>query len=134
MYYTGDIVLVNFYNSIGHQQRGLRPALVVSNNIGNTYSEMLEVLPITTKRNNSKQPTHVTLKADKINGLRYDSTIEAEGKTPVNKFQVQRKLGYLTDNQLELVATAMVYATPIVIKAFDSGVQNTDLFHKISNS
>lgn len=134
MYYTGDIILVDFYNSIGHQQKGLRPALVVSNNVGNTHSEMLEVLPITTKRSNSRQPTHVTLKANKVNGLRYDSTIEAEGKTPINKFQVQKKLGYLTDDQLELVAMAMVYATPIVVKAFNIGIQDTDLFRRISNS
>lgn len=134
MYYTGDIILVDFCNSIGHQQKGLRPALVVSNNVGNTHSKMLEVLPITTKRNNSRQPTHVALKANKVNGLRYDSTIEAEGKTPINKFQVQKKLGYLTDDQLELVAMAMVYATPIVVKAFNIGIQDTDLFRRISNS
>ena len=95
---------------------------------------MLEVLPITTKRNGSKLPTHVTIKADKFNGLKYESTIEAEGKIPINKFQVRRKLGRLTEDQLELVAVAMVYATPIVVKAFNVGVHHTRLFQKISNS
>lgn len=134
LYYTGDILLVDFYNSVGHQQSGVRPALVVSNNVGNARSEMLEVLPITTKRNNSRQPTHVTIKADTTNGLRYDSTIEAEGKIPINKFQVRKRIGHLTDDQLELVAMAMVYATPIVVKAFNKGVHNTDLFLKLLNS
>lgn len=125
---------MDFCNSIGHQQSGIRPALVVSNNVGNAKSDMLEVLPITTKRNKSRQPTHVMIKADNINGLKYDSTVEAEGKIPVNKFQVRKKLGHLTDEQLELIAIAMVYATPIVIKAFNKGVQNTDLFQSIINS
>ena len=125
---------MDFCNSIGHQQSGIRPALVVSNNVGNAKSDMLEVLPITTKRNKSRQPTHVTIKADNINGLKYDSTVEAEGKIPVNKFQVRKKLGHLTDEQLELIAIAMVYATPIVIKAFNKGIQNTDLFQSIINS
>lgn len=125
---------MDFCNSIGHQQSGIRPALVVSNNVGNAKSDMLEVLPITTKRNNSRQPTHVMLKADDVNGLKYNSTVEAEGKIPINKFQVRKKLGHLNDEQLELVAIAMVYATPIVIRAFDKGIQNTDLFHKIINS
>lgn len=134
LFYTGEIILVDFCSSIGHQQKGIRPALIVSNNIGNTKSDMLEVLPITTKRNNSNLPTHVTIKNDGVNGLKYTSTIEAEGKIPINKFQVKRKLGVLTDKQLELVAMAMVYATPIVAKAFKNGIQDTDLFQIISNS
>lgn len=112
-------------------KKGIRPALIVSNNVGNAKSDMLEVLPITTKRSDSKLPTHVTIKNDSINGLKYISTIEAEGKTPINKFQVLRKLGRLTDEQLEAVAEAMVYATPIVLKAFNKGIQNTQFFQKL---
>ena len=95
---------------------------------------MLEVLPITTKRSDSTLPTHVTINNDEVNGLKYVSTIEAEGKTPINKFQVRRKLGKLTDAQLEAVAEAMVYATPIVFKAFNKGVQETQLFQKLYNT
>ena len=43
MYRTGDIVLVDFANSIGHQQGGKRPAVIVSNNVGNNMSSMLEI-------------------------------------------------------------------------------------------
>lgn len=51
-YYTGDLVLVDLSNNIGHQQGGKRPAVIVSNNVGNAVSPMVEVLPLTTKRNN----------------------------------------------------------------------------------
>ena len=130
-FHTGDIILADFCNSIGHQQSGIRPALIVSNNIGNVKSSMLEVLPITTKRQGSTLPTHVFIKADCVNGLKFNSTVEAEGKIPINKFQVIKKLGVVTEAQLELVAIAMVYATPIVVKAFRKGVQNTDFFQKL---
>ena len=130
-FHTGDIILADFSNGIGHQQQGVRPALIVSNNIGNALSPTIEVLPITTKRNKSKQPTHVSFTAKEVVGLRYDSTIEAEGKIPINKFQVIKKLGYLTDEQLERVAVAMVYATPFVIKAFNKGVQNSKDFQRV---
>ena len=120
-YYTGDLVLVDLSNNIGHQQGGKRPAV------------MVEVLPLTTKRNNSELPTHVTFKASEVEGLKRDSTVEAESKWVINKWQILKKLGTFNDEQLDKIATAMVYATPIVIKAFQAGVHNTDLFRKISN-
>lgn len=131
IYKTGDIILVDFSNGIGHQQRGIRPALIVSNNIGNMYSPVLEVLPITTKRTKSNLPTHVNVTPTPDNGLSYVSTIEAEGKTPVNKFQVKKHLGRISDADLERVAFAMVYATPIILQAFNNGVQNTENFKKV---
>lgn len=132
-YYTGDLVLVDLSNNIGHQQGGKRPAVIVSNNVGNAVSPMVEVLPLTTKRNNSELPTHVTFKASEVEGLKRDSTVEAESKWVINKWQILKKLGTFNDEQLDKIATAMVYATPIVIKAFQAGVHNTDLFRKTSN-
>lgn len=130
-YKTGDIILVDFSNGIGHQQKGIRPALIVSNNIGNMFSPVLEVLPITTKRTKSKLPTHVNIAPTKENGLSMLSTIEAEGKIPVNKFQVKKHLGKISDADLERVAFAMVYATPIILQAFNNGVQDTDDFKRV---
>lgn len=129
-YYTGDLVLVDLSNNIGHQQGGKRPAVIVSNNVGNAVSPMVEVLPLTTKRNNSELPTHVTFKASEVEGLKRDSTVEAESKWVINKWQILKKLGTFNDEQLDKIATAMVYATPIVIKAFQAGVHNTDLLGK----
>ena len=62
VYYTGDLVLVDLSNNIGHQQGGKRPAVIVSNNVGNAVSPMVEVLPLTTKRYKSTLPTHVDFK------------------------------------------------------------------------
>lgn len=132
-YKTGDLVLVELKNNIGHQQGGVRPAVIVSNNIGNKVSPMVEILPLTTKRIQSKIPTHVDFAADEVEGLAKDSTVEAESKWVINKFQIMKKLGRFTDEQLERIACAMVYATPIVMKAFELGIQDTNLFKRINS-
>ena len=133
-YNTGDIILVNFVNSIGHQQSGIKYAMVVSNNVGNKYSPMLEVLPATAKRSNSKQPTHALFKKGEIICLPESTVFEAEGKIPINKFQVVKKIGSLTNEQMERVAIAMVFATPFVYKAFMNGITNDKKFLSVLNA
>lgn len=123
---------MNFSNSIGHQQGGIRPAVVVSNNVGNNVSPMIEVLPITTKRGSSVLPTHAKFYSGEVDCLKYDSTVEAESKWVINKWQVIKQMGSFSEEQLDRIATAMVYATPIVIKAFKNGIHNTKTFQKIS--
>lgn len=130
-YKTGDIVLVNLSNSIGHQQGGTRYAVVVSNNVGNNYSRTLEVLPGTTKRNEKSLPTHAKFVSGEIKGLPEDTVFEAEQKITVNKFQVVKKIGRMTEEHMERIAIAMAYATPIVIKAFLLGLHNTEKFQRV---
>ena len=131
---VGVIVLVNIPNNIGHQQGGIRPAVIVSNNVGNKVSPMIKVLPITTRRNNSRQPTHVHFKRGEVNGLIKDSTVEAESAWVINKWQVERILGEFNDLQLDLIARAMVFAEPIVARAFENGIQEDDRFVTIKLS
>lgn len=127
----GEIVLVEISNNIGHQQGGIRPAVIVSNNVGNTFSPMIKVLPITTKRYKSKQPTHVQFKGEEVNGLDRDSTVEAESTWVINKWQVKKKLGKFNDEQLNKIAYAMVFATPLVARAFEDGIQYDDSFKRV---
>lgn len=128
----GDIVLVDIPNNIGHQQGGTRPAVVVSNNIGNKVSPTIKVLPITTKRGTTRQLTHVHFKASEAEGLVRDSTVEAESTWVVNKWQVKKILGKFNEEQLDLIACAMVYADPLVARAFESGITKDDSFIKIN--
>lgn len=130
---TGDVVFVNIPNGIGSQQTGQRYAVVISNNVGNKHSPTVEIMPGTTKRNNSKMPTHAHFLAGEC-GLPFDTVFEAESKWTINKFQIKNIVGHMDDAQLERIAVAMVYATPIVMKAFDKGVQFTNTFEKISKT
>lgn len=130
---TGDVVLVSLPNAIGHQQGGTRYAVVVSNNIGNRNSPTVEIIPGTTKRNNSTQPTHAHFKAGEIAGLKQDTTFEAESKWIINKYQIMKIVSKLTEPQLEKIAIAMLMATPMVIKAFDKNIHTTKQFQKVLN-
>ena len=130
-YRMGDIVLVDIPNNIGHQQGGIRPAVIISNNVGNSVSPTIKVLPITTKRTRSNQPTHVLFKKGTVDGLIKDSTVEAESTWVVNKWQVKKQLGRFSEEQLDRIAYAMVFADPLVARAFNSGIQNDSTFMKL---
>ena len=129
---TGDIIIINVENNIGSQQGGIRPAIIVSNNIGNKHSNTIKVLPGTTKRNNSTLPTHVHFSTSEVTCLSRDTTFEAESSWVINKFQIIKKIGTLTETQLNRVAIAMAYDTPLVLLAFQNNIQNTETFQKIS--
>ena len=57
----GDILLVFLNPSVGSEQGGKRPVVVIQNNIGNKYSPTIIVAPITSKQNKAKLPTHVEI-------------------------------------------------------------------------
>lgn len=129
---TGDVVIINVENNIGSQQGGIRPAIIVSNNIGNKHSSTIKVLPGTTKRHNSNLPTHIHFSASEVTCLSKDTTFEAESSWVINKFQIMKKIGTLTETQLNKVAIAMAYDTPLVLLAFQNNIQNTETFQRIS--
>ena len=59
-YYYGDVYYVDFGAPVGSEQGGVRPAVVVSNNIGNQFSPILIVVPLTTSEK-GYLPTHVSM-------------------------------------------------------------------------
>ena len=130
---TGDVLLVDLSNAIGHQQGGTRYAVIVSNNLGNRVSPTVEILPGTSQRDNSTLPTHAHFEAGEIQGLPKGTTFEAESKWTINKFQIIKFVTHLSDSQMERIATAMLFATPVVIKAVRSGVHQSKYFEKILN-
>lgn len=64
---SGDIIFIDINPTVGHEQGGYRPAVVISNNIFNKYTKMAMILPITT--NLKEFPTHYIIQnSKKING------------------------------------------------------------------
>lgn len=57
----GDIFLVQLDASYSHVQNGKRPCLIIQNNLGNTFSPTLIVVPLTTKLKKPEMPVHVTI-------------------------------------------------------------------------
>lgn len=93
----GDIVLVDFGNTIGHVQGGIRPALVTQNDKGNYYSPTLQVAPLTTQ-DKKKLPTHIDL--DTCCGISRPSTVLFEQSRVVDKeMQVIKHIGHVEINK-----------------------------------
>lgn len=59
----GDVFLAKLSDSYSHVQRGIRPCLVIQNNVGNYFSPVIIVVPLTTKLKKTNMPVHVILKS-----------------------------------------------------------------------
>lgn len=95
----GDIVRVNFGNPVGSEQGGIRPAIVVQNNKGNSVSPCTVVIPVTSEEKH-KIPTHITLYPNSDNGLTKVSTAMCEQIRTIDKSRIKSKIGHIDMDML----------------------------------
>ncbi len=96
----GDIYLADLGEGVGSEQRGIRPVLVVQNNVGNRFSPTTTVLPITTKIYKSRGlPTHVII--DHMGGLDEKSSIMAEQISTIDKTKLFTYLGTISEETMK---------------------------------
>lgn len=108
----GDIVNVDLgEKSVGSEQRGCRPAVVIQNDTGNLYSSTT-IVAFVTASNKKHYPTHVTLKSRK--GLRKKSTVLTEQIRSIDKARIISKCGALTDDEMIAVTNALRVSLDIV--------------------
>ncbi len=87
----GDIVLVDFEPVRGSEQGNVRPALIIQNNIGNKYSPLTIVAPITSKKFQKLYPTNVFI-SNSDSKLEKDSTILLNQIRTIDKSRILRKI------------------------------------------
>lgn len=92
----GDIYLVDLVDGQGSEQSGIRPALIIQNNVGNAHSPTTIIAPITSKEK-THQPTHVDL--SKKDGVIKDSTVLLEQIRVVDKSRLLKKLGEVKNQE-----------------------------------
>lgn len=93
-----DIVFVDFGNdTIGSEQGGKRPCLVIQNDIGNQFAPTTIVIPLTSEKKNLNQPTHAVIHKGKAKGLIKDSMLLGECIRQISEKRIIKKLGSLTD-------------------------------------
>lgn len=93
-----DVVLVDFgVNTIDSEQSGIRPAVVIQNDLGNYYSSTTIVIPFTSQNRNLSQSTHALIKKGKSNGLTTDSVALAECMRQISKKRIMKYLGKITN-------------------------------------
>ena len=102
----GDLYYADLSPVIGSEQGGVRPVLIVQNNIGNKYSPTVIVAAITSQINKAKIPTHIEL--DKSYGLSKDSVLLLEQIRTVDKRRLKEKIGVLDDKCMETVNSALL--------------------------
>ena len=100
-FYRGQIVEVNLPKIDGSIQSGTRPCIIIGNNTGNFYSPILIVVPLTSSTTKTKIPTHMWIKASKINELEVDSMALAEQIMTVTKTMVVKERGSLMTSELK---------------------------------
>jgi len=100
----GEIWLVNFNPGWGSEQTGIRPALVIQNDIGNRYASTTIVAAITTRI--KIYPVTVFLSA-RITGLSKDSMANLAQILTLDKQRLQRKLGVLDNDTMQKVDKAL---------------------------
>lgn len=97
----GDIYYANLSPVVGSEQDGLRPVLIVQNDIGNKFSPTVIALAITSKAK-INMPTHIKIDGEKY-GLEKDSIILAEQIRTLDKSRLKEKIGFLdTENMLKV--------------------------------
>ena len=102
----GDIYYADLSPVIGSEQGGLRPVLIVQNDIGNKHSPTVIAAAITSKVSKAKLPTHIDVFADKV-GLAKDSVVLLEQIRTLDKARLKEKMGHLDDESMKEVNTAI---------------------------
>ena len=98
----GDIYYADLSPVIGSEQGGVRPALVVQNDVGNRYSSTIIVAAITAKIDKAKLPTHVEISGEDY-GLSKDSVVLLEQIRTIDKKRLRKKIGVFDDQMMTKV-------------------------------
>ena len=102
----GDIYYADLSPVVGSEQGGLRPVLIVQNDVGNKYSPTVIAAAITSKMSKAKLPTHIDVTASQV-GLLKDSVILLEQIRTIDKLRLKERVGHLDDNTMWSVNDAL---------------------------
>ena len=102
----GDIYYADLSPVVGSEQGGLRPVLIIQNDVGNRYSPTVIAAAITSRMGKTRLPTHIDIYADKA-GLAKDSVILLEQIRTLDKRRLKEKMGHLDDDVMSSVNTAI---------------------------
>ena len=103
----GDIYYADLSPVVGSEQGGLRPVLVIQNNIGNRFSPTVIIAAITSKISKPKMQTHVAVAKSK-DGLGKDSVILLEQIRTLDKRRLKERIGELSDETMSKVDKAIL--------------------------
>ena len=108
----GDIYYADLSPVVGSEQGGVRPVLIVQNDIGNKHSPSVIAAAITSQINKAKLPTHIELQARSY-GLSKDSVILLEQVRTIDKRRLKERMGRLDEGVMSRVDEAIAVSLGI---------------------
>ncbi len=109
----GDIFYADLSPVVGSEQGGVRPVLVVQNDIGNKYSPTVIVVAITSQINKAKLPTHIEISASEY-GLTRDSVVLLEQVRTIDKRRLREKIGHSDDEMMDKVNEGLLISFGLI--------------------
>lgn len=105
----GDIFYANLDGTIGSEQSGIRPVIVVQNDIGNKYSPTTIIVPLTKKvRLKLNQPTHFWI--NPFGNIRFDSIVLTEQIRVIDKSRLKEKIGVMNNKVMQEIDNKILIA------------------------
>lgn len=102
----GEIYYADLSPVVGSEQGGVRPVLIVQNDIGNKYSPTVIAAAITSQREKSKLPTHIEVSAENC-GLQRNSIVLLEQIRTIDKKRLKEKMGMLDRMSMDMIDSAL---------------------------
>lgn len=102
----GDIYYADLSPVVGSEQGGIRPVLIVQNDVGNKFSPTVIAAAITSQKDKTKLPTHIQVNADGC-GLQKDSIVLLEQVRTIDKRRLREHMGSLDAQDMTRVNQAL---------------------------
>ena len=102
----GDIYYADLSPVVGSEQGGIRPVLIVQNNVGNRFSPTVIAAAITSQQSKAKLPTHIPLLANTAGPAR-DSVVQLEQVRTIDKRRLREKMGTVDENSMDAINNAI---------------------------
>ena len=103
----GELYFADLSPVIGSEQGGIRPVLIVQNDVGNRHSPTVIAAAITSQQGKAKLPTHIELDSPE-SGLIKDSIVLLEQIRTLDKRRLKEKIGHMTEDDMQKVNKALL--------------------------
>ncbi|MCI9245917.1 MAG: type II toxin-antitoxin system PemK/MazF family toxin [Clostridia bacterium] len=95
----GDMFYADLSPVIGSEQGGVRPVLIIQNDVGNKHSPTVIAAAITSQTGKTKLPTHIEIEPEQ-SGLKAESVVLTEQIRTIDKSRLKEKIGHIDDEKI----------------------------------
>ena len=109
----GDIYYADLSPVVGSEQGGVRPVLIVQNDVGNKYSPTVIAAAITSQQEKNRLPTHISVNGNQC-GLSKDSVVLLEQVRTIDKQRLKERMGNLSTNDMNKINKALTVSFGLI--------------------